>query len=151
MITIALPKGRLTNMKLLKKIGLDVSEIEQDTRKLIFYDEKNDVRFIMVKPTDVPVYVDHGVADIGIAGKDTLIEAGTALGNEMLDLSMENAASASRATGTKSATPLLRECCGWLQNIHALQRGITTARAKILRLSSSTEALSLRRCWDCRM
>ena len=85
MITIALPKGRLTNMKLLKKIGLDVSEIEQDTRKLIFYDEKNDVRFIMVKPTDVPVYVDHGVADIGIAGKDTLIEAGLPL-YEMLDL-----------------------------------------------------------------
>ena len=41
MITIALPKGRLTNMKLLKKIGLDVSEMEQDTRKLIFYDEKH--------------------------------------------------------------------------------------------------------------
>ena len=67
---------------------------------------------------------------------------------------MESAVSASRATGTKSATPLPRECCGWLQNIPALQRGITTVRAKILRLSSSTEVLSLRRCWivgcDCR-
>ena len=85
MITIALAKGRLTNMELLKKMGLDVSEIEKESRKLVFTDEKSDVRFLMVKPTDVPVYVDHGVADIGIAGKDSLLEAGLPL-YEMLDL-----------------------------------------------------------------
>lgn len=86
-ITIALAKGRLAELsvRLLERCGLDVGEFREDSRKLVFYDKKNDVRFLLVKPTDVPVYVDHGVADIGIVGKDTLLEAGLPL-YEMLDL-----------------------------------------------------------------
>ena len=62
-ITIALAKGRLAEMAedLLERCGLDVSELREDSRKLVFYDRKNDVRYLLVKPTDVPVYVDHGV------------------------------------------------------------------------------------------
>lgn len=86
-ITIALAKGRLAQkaMEILEKCGIDCGELRQDSRKLVFYDKKNNVRFIMVKPTDVPTYVDHGVADMGIVGKDTLLEAGLPL-YEMADL-----------------------------------------------------------------
>ncbi len=87
MITIALAKGRLAEktMDLLEKCGIECKEVLADTRKLIFYDERSDMRFILVKPTDVPTYVDHGVADLGVAGKDTLMEAGLPL-YEMADL-----------------------------------------------------------------
>lgn len=86
-ITIALAKGRLAekSMTILEKCGIECEQMFKDSRKLIFYDEKNNIRFIMVKPTDVPTYVDHGVADMGIVGKDTLMEAGLPL-YEMADL-----------------------------------------------------------------
>lgn len=86
-ITIALAKGRLADesIKVLEKCGIDCSDILADSRKLVFYDDKNYMRFIMVKPADVPTYVDHGVADIGIVGKDTLLEAGLPL-YEMIDM-----------------------------------------------------------------
>jgi ATP phosphoribosyltransferase len=87
LITIALAKGRLADkaIKLLEGIGIDCSEIKESSRKLILHSSNRDVRFIMVKPSDVPTYVEHGVADIGIAGKDTLLEEGKSL-YEMLDL-----------------------------------------------------------------
>ncbi|MEF9987942.1 MAG: ATP phosphoribosyltransferase [Christensenella sp.] len=86
-LTIALAKGRLAKfaVELFKKCGIDTSELEEDTRKLVVYDKKNALRFVLVKPSDVPVYVYRGVADIGIAGKDTLLEEGLPL-YEMLDL-----------------------------------------------------------------
>ncbi|MGI5850025.1 MAG: ATP phosphoribosyltransferase [Christensenellales bacterium] len=86
-LTIALAKGRLAQkaMEILEKCGVQCQEMFKDTRKLIFFDKKNDIRFIMVKPADVPTYVDHGVADMGIVGKDTLMEAGLPL-YEMADL-----------------------------------------------------------------
>ncbi|MDL2237727.1 ATP phosphoribosyltransferase [Christensenellaceae bacterium OttesenSCG-928-K19] len=87
MLTIALAKGRLAkySIELFEKCSIDTSELREDTRKLVVYDKKNDTRFVLVKPSDVPVYVYRGVADIGIAGKDTLLEAGLPL-YEMLDL-----------------------------------------------------------------
>jgi len=87
MITMALAKGRLAEktMELLERCGVECKEVLADTRKLIFYDKGSDMRFILVKPTDVPTYVDHGVADLGVAGKDTLMEAGLPL-YEMADL-----------------------------------------------------------------
>lgn len=86
-ITIALAKGRLAeeSIKILEKCGISCKEILEESRKLIFYDKENDIRFILVKPVDVPTYVDHGVADIGIVGKDTLLEAGLSL-YEMADM-----------------------------------------------------------------
>jgi ATP phosphoribosyltransferase len=86
-ITIALAKGRLAEkaMEILQQCGIECDEMFRDTRKLIFFDKTQNVRFIMVKPTDVPTYVDHGVADMGIVGKDTLMEANLPL-YEMADL-----------------------------------------------------------------
>jgi ATP phosphoribosyltransferase len=84
---MALAKGRLAEktMELLERCGVECKEVLADTRRLIFYDARSDMRFILVKPADVPTYVDHGVADLGVAGKDTLMEAGLPL-YEMADL-----------------------------------------------------------------
>jgi ATP phosphoribosyltransferase len=86
-VTIALAKGRLAEktLKILKRCGIAPVDMDEDSRKLIYYDVKNDIRFLMVKPSDVPTYVDHGVADIGVVGRDTLLESGLPL-YEMLDL-----------------------------------------------------------------
>ena len=87
MITFALAKGRLAEQafELLEQLGIDCSEPRHPGRQLVLWDKKNNVRFILVKPSDVPTYVDHGVADIGVVGKDTLLEAGRPL-YEVLDL-----------------------------------------------------------------
>jgi len=86
-LTLALAKGRLAELSigLLEGAGLDCSELRENSRKLIFTDEKNRVKFFLAKPADVPVYVEYGAADIGIVGKDTLLEEGRDL-YEVLDL-----------------------------------------------------------------
>lgn len=86
-ITFALAKGRLTELSidLLEGAGIDCTELKSRTRKLILTDEKNKIRFFLAKPTDVPVYVEYGAADIGIVGKDTLLEEGRDL-YEVLNL-----------------------------------------------------------------
>lgn len=77
-ITVAVAKGRLAEFStdVFEKLGYDISEIKSKTRKLIFTDEKNKFKFILVKASDVPVYVEYGAADVGIVGKDTLLESG---------------------------------------------------------------------------
>ena len=67
-LTVALAKGRLAElaMELFISIGMDCSEMKEKTRKLIFTDEKNKMKFILVKASDVPTYVEYGAADIGI-------------------------------------------------------------------------------------
>ena len=87
MITLALAKGRLAEQTftLLENLGIDCSEPRNPGRQLVLWDKKNNIRFILVKPSDVPTYVDHGVADFGVVGKDTLLEAGRPL-YEVLDL-----------------------------------------------------------------
>ena len=67
-ITFALAKGRLAEQafELLEQLGIDCSEPRNPGRQLVLWDKKENVRFILVKPSDVPTYVDHGVADIGI-------------------------------------------------------------------------------------
>ncbi|MCD8390463.1 MAG: ATP phosphoribosyltransferase [Firmicutes bacterium] len=86
-LTVALAKGRLAElaMDIFISIGMDCSEMKEKTRKLIFTDEKNKMKFILVKASDVPTYVEYGAADIGIVGKDTILEEGRNL-YEMVDL-----------------------------------------------------------------
>jgi ATP phosphoribosyltransferase len=76
MLNIALPKGRLGDevYKLLDKIGYDCKSIYADNRKLVFENLKNGVRYFLVKPSDVANYVEQGAADVGICGKDILLE-----------------------------------------------------------------------------
>jgi ATP phosphoribosyltransferase len=86
-LTIALSKGRLANLsiELFEAIGLNCFEFKDSSRKLIFTDEENKVKFLLVKPADVPTYVDYGAADMGVVGKDTLMEEGRQL-YEVLNL-----------------------------------------------------------------
>jgi len=87
MITIALPKGRLAQqtVELLKRASLVDIEISEESRKLIMEDAQNSLRFLMVKPFDVPTYVEYGVADVGVVGKDVLLEMNKRV-YELLDL-----------------------------------------------------------------
>ena len=84
-INIALPKGRLLKKvyDLFKKIGYENEELLEDNRKLVFEDKG--VRYLIVKPSDVGIYVEKGVADIGIVGKDILLENSHEV-YELLDL-----------------------------------------------------------------
>lgn len=86
-ITVALAKGRLAELsvEIFERLGFEIAELKTKTRKLIFTDEKNKFKFILVKASDVPVYVEYGAADIGIVGKDTLLESGKDV-YEILDL-----------------------------------------------------------------
>lgn len=76
MINIALPKGRLGEKvyNKLKAIGYGCPAIEENSRKLIFENEENGVRYFWSKPSDVAIYVERGAADIGVVGKDILLE-----------------------------------------------------------------------------
>lgn len=78
MITLALSKGRIFDetLPLLKAAGIEVLEDPEKSRKLILTTNQPDVRVVLVRATDVPTYVQYGGADLGITGKDTLLEHG---------------------------------------------------------------------------
>ena len=87
-LTFALAKGRLakTAMEMFEKIGIQCEEMKDEkTRKLIFVNEELKLRFFLAKASDVPTYVEYGAADIGIVGKDTILEEDRKL-YEVLDL-----------------------------------------------------------------
>lgn len=90
MINVALPKGRLGNQvyALLERAGYECPEIlDRHTRRLVFENTARGVRYFSVKPSDVPIYVERGAADVGIAGKDILLEYRPEV-YELLDLSL---------------------------------------------------------------
>ena len=76
MLNIALPKGRLGDKtySLFEKIGYKCDELTEDSRKLIFENKEKNIRYLLVKPSDVGIYVEKGAADIGVVGKDILLE-----------------------------------------------------------------------------
>ena len=86
-LTIALPKGKLFGLsaRLLAKIGYDAEGLTEKSRKLVISNEEKKIRFIITKTADVPTYVEYGAADIGIIGKDVLMESGKDV-YELLDL-----------------------------------------------------------------
>ena len=87
MITIALPKGRLGDKvyELLNRAGYGFEAMEDVGRKLVIEDEEKQIRYLLVKPVDVAVYVEKGAADLGVVGKDILEESGADI-FELLDL-----------------------------------------------------------------
>ena len=88
MLNIALPKGRLGDKvyALLAAAGYDCHEAFDDSRKLVFEGDAG-VRYFLVKPSDVAIYVEHGAADVGIVGRDILLESGADV-YELLDLGL---------------------------------------------------------------
>lgn len=77
-ITFALPKGRILedSMELFAQIGITCPEMSEKSRKLVFENSALKFRFMAVRATDVPTYVEYGCADLGVVGKDTLLEQG---------------------------------------------------------------------------
>ena len=88
-INVALPKGRLGEKvyDIFDKAGYSCPSILETNRKLIFESEENSIRYFWVKPSDVAIYVERGAADIGVAGKDILLEYEPDV-YELLDLNM---------------------------------------------------------------
>ena len=91
MLNIALPKGRLGDRvyELLDSVGYDCRDIYLDNRQLVFTNEQTGVGYFLVKPSDVAIYVEHGAADVGIVGKDILLENQADV-YELLDLHLGN-------------------------------------------------------------
>src|SRR5256886_15859295 len=73
-LTLALPKGRLLDPTLQLLSAMGIQGLEADTRRLLLADATRDLRFIFLKPADIPTYVEYGAADLGIVGKDILAE-----------------------------------------------------------------------------
>ena len=89
-ITFALAKGRLAKktLSILEQVGITCEEIKDpNSRKLIFVNEELKLKFFLAKATDVPTYVEYGAADIGVVGKDTILEEGRKM-YEVLDLGL---------------------------------------------------------------
>lgn len=89
-LTFALAKGRLAKqtLGLLEQVGITCEEMKDpDTRKLLFVNEELKVKFFLAKASDVPTYVEYGAADIGVVGKDTILEEGRNL-YEVMDLNL---------------------------------------------------------------
>ena len=87
-LTIALTKGRLAEktLEMLEQLGITCEEMkEKDSRKLVFVNEELKLKFFLAKGPDVPTYVEYGAADIGVVGKDTIVEEGRNV-HEVLDL-----------------------------------------------------------------
>ncbi len=107
-LTFALGKGRLANktMELLEEIGITCEEMkDKDSRKLIFVNEALKLKFFLAKGPDVPTYVEYGAADIGVVGKDTILEEGRRV-YEVLDLGYGRCRMC--VCGPESAAELLR-------------------------------------------
>lgn len=86
-LTIALPKGKLFSLSanLFEKVGVTAEHLSEKSRKLIISNDECKVRFIITKTSDVPTYVEYGAVDIGVIGKDVLVESGQDV-YELLDL-----------------------------------------------------------------
>jgi ATP phosphoribosyltransferase len=86
-IVFALPKGRLAErvIEVLEKCDIDCRFLKFDTRELVLTDSNKQYKFIFVKPSDVPTYVERGAADVGVAGKDTILEQNKDI-YELIDL-----------------------------------------------------------------
>ena len=107
-LTFALGKGRLANqtLELFEKIGITCEEMkDKNSRKLIFTNEELKLRFFLAKGPDVPTYVEYGAADIGVVGKDTMLEEGRKV-YEVLDLGYGKCKMC--VCGYKDAAPLLQ-------------------------------------------
>ena len=127
-INIALPKGRLGEKvyNLFEKLGYGCPSIHENSRKLVFEDEANGVRYFWVKPSDVAIYVETGVADVGVVGKDILLEQNPDV-YELLDLGFGKCAWPLQVKRMKNflSTELLR----WQPNSPILLKSISLQKA----------------------
>ena len=123
-LTVALTKGRLAQktLDMFEQIGITCEEMrDKDTRKLIFVNEDLKLRFFLAKGPDVPTYVEYGAADIGVTGKDIILEEGRKL-YEVMDLGFGKCRMC--VCGPESARELL-------QNNQLIQIGRASCRERV--------------------
>ena len=147
-LTFALTKGRLANrtLEMLEKLGITCEEMkDKNSRKLIFVNEELKLKFFLAKGPDVPTYVEYGAADIGVVGKDTIIEEGRKV-HEVLDLGFGKCRMC--VCGYEDAAELLKQSV-WRQSIRISQRIIFIIKSiRQSRSSRCTAPSSLLRSWD---
>jgi ATP phosphoribosyltransferase len=151
MVTIAMAKGRIANqaLSLLKNAGILLSDFDEKSRKLIFMDDDRNFKLIFVKAVDVPTYVELGAADIGVIGKDVVMEDPKDV-YELLDLGIGKCKIvAAGFPGEKMIDrPKLTVASKYpnLAKMHFDQKGI---RTEIIKLNGSVELAPLIGLADC--
>lgn len=141
MLNVALPKGRLGSKvyALLAEIGYDCAQMEEDNRKLVFENPERGVRYLLVKPSDVAIYVEHGAADIGVVGKDTLLETQPDV-YELLDLGFGKCRLAVAAkNGWQEDTALPLRVATKYPNVARAYYEAQSRRIEIIKLNGSIE------------
>ncbi len=150
-LTIALAKGRMQDeaLHVLAFAGVRVSEEALRSRRLAVADESGRYRFVFVKPADVPVYVEHGIADCGVVGRDVLLEAEADV-LQPLDLRISRCriAVAARAGAAERAAGMLRVATKY-PHIAAAHFGARGVPVEIIELSGSVELAPVLGLADC--
>lgn len=150
-ITVALAKGRMQDeaLSLLARAGVRVSASALNSRRLAIEDESGAYQFVFVKPADVPVYVEHGIADCGVVGRDVLLESGADL-LQPLDLRFGGCriAVAMPAGEPRPAAGALRVATKYPQ-IAAAHFGSRGVPVEIIQLSGSVELAPVLGLADC--
>lgn len=144
MLTIALSKGRLAEqaIDLLEKAGYDCTAAKEKSRKLILEDKEGGLRFILAKPADVPTYVEYGAADVGVVGKDTLLEEDRDL-YEVVDLGIGKCrmcvAGPVELKGKLDRIPNKRVGTKYPNITRAYYEGVKKESVEIIKLNGSVE------------
>ena len=150
-LTLAIAKGRLQAdaVSLLQRAGLKLPSDPESTRRLALEDESGRYRLIFVKPADVPVYVEHGIADGGIVGRDVLLEADADLAQPLaLDIGACQIVVAARIDATLSPVGMLRVATKYprIAAKHFGERGVAV---DLIELSGSVELAPVLGLADC--
>jgi ATP phosphoribosyltransferase len=152
MLTIAIAKGRMQQdaLALLARAGVRVSAEALASRRLAVEDESGAYRFVFVKPSDVPVYVEHGIADCGVVGRDVLLEAGADV-LQPLDLKINRCliAVAARAGDEAAARAGVLHVATKYPRVAAAHFGAKGVPVEIIELSGSVELAPVLGLSDC--
>ncbi len=153
-LTFALAKGRLADqtMGLLERIGMPCEEMREKSRKLIFVNEELKIKIFLAKTSDVPTYVEYGAADIGVVGKDTILEENRNV-YEMLDLGL------GKCRMCVAGLPEMRDRLGKLHSLRVATKYPNIAReyfyhkkhktVEIIKLNGSIELAPIVGLSDC--
>ncbi|MGI9106879.1 MAG: ATP phosphoribosyltransferase [Pyrinomonadaceae bacterium] len=150
-LTIAFAKGRMQEdaLRLLARAGVRASEAALKSRRLAIEDESGAYRFVFVKPSDVPVYVEHGIADCGVVGRDVLLESRADL-LQPLDLKIGYCHIAVAAcAGANLAAPGALRVATKYPNLAAAHFGARGVPVEIIELSGSVELAPVLGLADC--
>jgi ATP phosphoribosyltransferase len=153
LLTVAVAKGRMQEeaLGLLARAGVRVGDGARASRRLAIEDETGTYRFVFVKPSDVPVYVEHGIADCGVVGRDVLLESGADL-LQPLDLGIARCRISVAAPTTSEATLAERgalRVATKYPRIAAAHFGARGVPVEIIELSGSVELAPVLGLADC--